>query len=160
MEECPVFNPSPHSIGRKSTSQVALRVDWQICTFPIPCQKLKLWNTLRQTVDVSRDVFSLCQKSRTRSDRQMKGIFNCAICLSTASNLIFKGIVSRDLHICFLVSIDRSEVPTPYRARWMGGERLLQQLKIFPGPPLGRWPSKFFPPKYTRSFAFKNFVFV
>jgi hypothetical protein len=26
---------------------------------------------------------------------------------------IFKGIVSRDLHIYFLVSIDRSEVPTP-----------------------------------------------
>jgi hypothetical protein len=26
--------------------------------------------------------------------------------------LYIKGIVSRDLHICFLVSIDRSEIPT------------------------------------------------
>jgi hypothetical protein len=27
-----------------------------------------------------------------------------------------KGIVSGDLHICFFVSIDRSEIPTPYGA--------------------------------------------
>jgi hypothetical protein len=26
-----------------------------------------------------------------------------------------KGIVSRDLQICFLVPFDRSKVPTPYR---------------------------------------------
>jgi hypothetical protein len=32
------------------------------------------------------------------------------------NNGAFKGIVSRDLHICLLVSIDRSQVATPYGA--------------------------------------------
>jgi hypothetical protein len=34
-----------------------------------------------------------------------------------------KGIVSRDLKICFFVSMERSEVPTPY-----GAVRLLLKL--------------------------------
>jgi hypothetical protein len=31
-------------------------------------------------------------------------------------NSLIIGIASRDLHICFLVSIDRSEIPTPFGA--------------------------------------------
>jgi hypothetical protein len=38
-----------------------------------------------------------------------------------------KGIVSQDLHICFLVTVDKSQVPTPY-----GTIRLLFKLS-FPG---------------------------